>query len=107
MTSLRPMVIPAAAIFLAAITPSADARTRGQVNGVWVKTPGPALQTAAAGKVPDRVLPVQAMAPLPFFVGTSPGESAVPGGHHPVAAELTGAAATGRPAIPTARGPPV
>ena len=107
MTSLRPMVIPAAAIFLAAITPSADARTRGPVTGVWVTTPGPALQTAAVGKVSDRVLPVQAMAPLPVVARTSPGESAVPGGHHPVAAELTGAAATGRPAIPTARGPPV
>ena len=106
MTSLRPMVIPAAAIFLAAITPSADARTRGQVNDVWVKTPGPALQTAAVGTVPDRVLPVRQATTLPVAARTSPVEIAVPGGHHPAAAELTGTAAAGRPAIPTARGPP-
>jgi hypothetical protein len=106
MTTVRPLVIPAAAIVLAGLAPGAQARTRASVNRVWVKTPGPALQTAAVGMVPDRVLPVQAMAPLPVVARTSPGEAAVPGGHHPVAAELTGAVATGRPAIPTARGPP-
>jgi hypothetical protein len=106
MTSLRPLVIPAAAIFLAAITPSADARTRRPVIRVWVKTPGPALQTAAVGKAPARVLPGHAVTPLPVAAMASPGEAAVPGGHHPAAAELTGTAAAGRPAIPTARGPP-
>jgi hypothetical protein len=99
-------VIPAAAIMLAAITPSADARVRRSVTPVWVPTPGPALQTAAVGTAPDRVLPVHAVTPLPVAAVTSPGGAAVPGGHHPAAAALTGTAAAGRPATPTARGPP-
>jgi hypothetical protein len=106
MTALRPLVIPAAAIMLAAITPGAEARTRRPVDPVWVPTPGPALQTAAGGKAPARVLPVHAVAPLPVAARMTSGEAAVPGGHHPAAAELTGAAAAGRPATATARGPP-
>ena len=35
-----------------------------------------------------------------------PNATAVPGGYHPAAAGLTGSAAAGRPATPTARGPP-
>ena len=106
MTTVRPLVIPAAAIMLAGIAPGAQARTRASVNRVWVKTPGPALQTAAAGTVPDRVLPVRQATTLPVVARTSPVEIAVPGDHHPAAAELTGTAAAGRPAIATARGPP-
>jgi hypothetical protein len=106
MTVLRPLVIPAAAIMLAAITPSADARTRRSVDPVWAPTPGPTLQTAAVGKAPVRALPVHAVAPLPVAARATPGEAAVPGGHYPAAAELTGTAAAGRPATATARGPP-
>jgi hypothetical protein len=106
MTSLRPLVIPAAAIMLAAITPGADARTRKAVTRVWVATPGPALQTAAVGMAPARALPVRPATTLPVAARTTPGESAVPGGHHPAAAELTGTAAAGRTATATARGPP-
>src|ERR1044071_7653176 len=106
MTAVRPLVIPAAAIMLAAITPGAQARTRTSVNRVWVKTPGPALQTAAFGTVPDRVLPVRQATTLPVAARTSPVYRAGPGGPPPAAAELTAPAAAGRPAIATARGPP-
>src|SRR5215216_6790175 len=107
MTALRPLVIPAAAIALAAVTPSADARTRGSVGDVWVTSPRPALTTAASGQPPARVLPVHAATPLPVVARATPGEAAVPGGCYPAAAELTGAAAAGRPTTATARGPPV
>src|ERR1044072_3888604 len=107
MTAVRPLVIPAAAIMLAAITPGAQARTRTSVNRVWVTTPGPALQTAAFGTVPERVLPVRHATTLPVAARTSPVETAVPGGHHPAAAELTGTAARARPPpATTLRRPP-
>jgi hypothetical protein len=106
MTSLRPLVIPAAAIMLVAVTPSAEARTRRPVTDVWVvPSPRPALQTAA-GPESARVLPVNAATTLPVVARAIPGEIAVPGGCYPAAAEVTGTAAAGRPATPTARGPP-
>jgi hypothetical protein len=106
MTGLRPLVIPAAAIALATVTPSAEARTRGSVGDVWVTSPRPALQTAVGGRQPVHALPVHAATPLPVAARATPGEVAVPGGCYPAAAELTGAAAAGRPTIATARGPP-
>jgi hypothetical protein len=106
MTSLRPLVIPATVIVLAAGAPSADARTRTEVSGVWATSPGPALQTAVGAESDARVTPVRAVTPLPVAARVTPGGTAVPGGCYPVAAELTGAAAAGRPALAVARGPP-
>src|SRR5829696_949169 len=106
MTSLRPLVIPAAAIALVAVAPSADARTRRPVTSVWVTSPGPALPTVAGDESDARALPVHAATTLPVVARMSSGATAVPGGGYPAAAEPTGTAAAGRPATPTARGPP-
>jgi hypothetical protein len=107
MASLRPLVIPAAALALAAVAPSADARTRRPVKAVWVTAPGPALQAAAGTSVLARVVPAQPAIPLPLAGWVTPGEqAAVPGGQQSAAAVLTGTAAAGRPTSPTARGPP-
>lgn len=105
MTVLRPLVIPVATLMLVAVTPSADARTRGPVVHVWVKAPGPAHPTAA-GADNVRVLPVHAAITLPFVARTSSGGIAVPGVCYSAAAENTGSAAAGRLVAPTARGPP-
>jgi hypothetical protein len=106
MTSLRPLVIPAAALALAAVAPSAEARPRRPVTSVWVSSPGPALPTAVGDESDAHVLPVQAATTLPVAVRTSAEGTAVPGGGYPAAAGLTGTAAAGRPATATARGPP-
>jgi hypothetical protein len=107
MTRLRPLVIPAAVLLLAAGAPSADARTRGPVRNVWVTAPGPALPTVAGMDLPFRALPAQAAIPLPLAVRVTPGEeAAVPGGRQPAAAGLTGTAVAGRRSPATARGPP-
>jgi hypothetical protein len=107
MTVLRPLAVPAAAIVLVTVTPSADARPRRPVDDVWATSPQPTLQTAVSGrKAPTRVLPVHTATTLPVVVRATPGEAAVPGGCYPAAVELTGAAAAGRPITATARGPP-
>src|ERR1044072_3061290 len=108
MTAVRPLVIPAAAIMLAAITPGAQARTRTAVNRVWVTTPGPALQTAAVGTVPDRVLPVRPATTLPLAPPPPPPATAggtPPAGPPPPRARPPPRAppAPGRPATATAR----
>jgi len=106
MTSLRPLVIPAAALALTAVAPSADARPRRAVKSVWVSSPGPALPTVAGDENDARVLPLHAATTLPVVARTSPGGTAVPGGYHTAAAEPTGTVAAGRPATANARGPP-
>jgi hypothetical protein len=106
MTSLRPLVIPAAALALAAVAPSAEARPRSEVTSVWVSSPGPALQTAVGEESDAHALPVDAATTLPVAVRTSAEGTAVPGGCYPAAVGLTGTAAAGRPATATARGPP-
>jgi hypothetical protein len=106
MTSLRPLVIPAAALALAAVAPSAEAQTRRPVRSVWVTSPGPALPTAVGDESDAHALPVHAATTLPVAARTAVEGSAVPGGSYPAAAGLTGTAAAGRPAGATARGPP-
>src|SRR4051794_13196939 len=98
MTSLRPLVIPAAALALTAVVPSADARPRKVVSSVWVTSPGPALPTVVGDESDARALPVQAATTLPVVARTLPGGTAVPGGCYPAAAAPTGTAAAGRPA---------
>ena len=106
MTSLRPLVIPAAALALAAVAPSAQARPRKAVTSVWVTSPGPALPTVMGDESDAHALPVDAATTLPVAAPTVAEGTAVPGGYHPAAAGPTGTAAAGRPATPTARGPP-
>jgi hypothetical protein len=106
MTSLRPLVLPAAALALAAVAPSAEAHQRRSVRSVWVTSPGPALPTAVGDESDAHALPVQAATTLPVAARVSVEGVAVPGGYHPAAAGLTGTAAAGRPATATARGPP-
>ena len=98
MTSLRPLVIPAAALALTAVVPSADARTREEVKGVWVTSPGPALSTVVGDESDAHAPSVHAATTLPVAARTFPGGTAVPGGCYPAAAGLTGTAAAGRPA---------
>ena len=107
MTRLRPLVIPAAAVLLAALAPSAASADARSVSDVWVNAPGPALSDGRGADVPDRAVPAQPAIPLPLAGWVTPGEdAAVPGGRQPAAAGLTGTAAAGRPTIATARGPP-
>ena len=106
MTSMRPLVIPAAALALAAVAPSADARPRRAVKSVWVSSPGPALPTVVGDESDARALPFHAATTLPVVARTPAGGTAVPGGLYPAAADPTGTAAAGRPAIANARGPP-
>jgi hypothetical protein len=106
MTSLRPLVIPAAALALAAVAPSAEAQPRRSVRSVWVTSPGPALPTVVGDESDARALPVHAATTLPVAARTSAEGTAVPGGCYSAAAGLTGTAAAGRPATATARGPP-
>jgi hypothetical protein len=106
MTSLRPLVIPAAALALAAVAPSAQARPRKTVTSVWVSSPGPALPTVVGDESDAHALPVLAATTLPVVARISAEGIAVPGGCYPAAAEPTGTAAAGRPTIATARGPP-
>jgi hypothetical protein len=110
MTSLRPLVIPAAAFVLAAGAPSANAHTR---RPVYLPAPRAATPPRAASSVaeraviPTRATPVRAAKLLPLAVRAAPGTAAVPGDRYPVAAASTGAAATGRPIPASARGPPL
>jgi hypothetical protein len=106
MTSLRPLVIPATALALAAVAPSAQAHPRRPVTSVWVTSPGPALPTVVGDESDAYALPVHAATTLPVAVRTHVEGTAVPGGSYPAAAGLTGTAAAGRPATATARGPP-
>ena len=106
MTSMRPLVIPAAALALAAVAPSAQARPRKVVRSVWVSSPGPALPTVVGDESDAHALPIPAATTLPVAARTPAEGTAVPGGCYPAAAGFTGTAAAGRPATATARGPP-
>jgi hypothetical protein len=106
MTSLRPLVIPAAALALTAVAPSAEARPRRPVESVWVTSPGPALPTAVGDESDAHALPVQAATTLPVAARTAVEGVAVLGGTPPAAAGPPGTAAAGRPATASARGPP-
>ena len=110
MTSLRPLVIPAAAVVLAAGASSANAQPRRPVYPptLWAATP-PRPTTPAAVRVgiPTRATPVRAAQPLPHAVRTAPGEAAVPDGRHAAAAAPADVAAVGRPLVASARGPPL
>jgi hypothetical protein len=107
MTSMRPLVIPAAALALAAVAPSAQARPRKVVTSVWVSSPGPALPTVVGDESDAHALSVQAATTLPVAARALPEGTAVPGGCYSAAAAFTGTAAAGRPTTATARGPPV
>ena len=111
MTSLRPLVIPAAAVVLAAGSPSANAQPRRPVYppNLWAATPPPqpAKSAAVRAGIPTRVTPVRAAQPLPHAVRTAPGEAAVPDGRHTAAAAPADVAAAGRPVTAIARGPPL
>jgi hypothetical protein len=114
MTSLRPLVIPAAAVVLAAGAPSANAQPRRPVYppALWAATsPRPAWRAGTpvpvrAG-IPTRATPVRTARLLPHAVRTAPGEAAVPGGRHAAAVAPTDAAAAGGPIAASARGPPL
>jgi len=109
MTVLRPLVIPAAAVVLAAGAQSANAQPRRPVYPptLWAATP-PRLATPVAAHAgnPTRASPVRAAQPLPHAVRTAPSEAAVPEGRHPAAAAPKDAAAAGRSIAASARGPP-
>ena len=110
MTSLRPLVIPAAAVVLAAGTPSANAQPRRPVYSPapWAATPPRSTSPVAVrAGIPTRATPVRAAQHLPLAVRTAPGEPAVPDGRQAAAAAPTGAAAAGPSISASARGPPL
>ena len=114
MTALRPLVIPAAAVVLAAGAPSANAQPRRPVYPPDLRAATPPRPAGWAGipvpvraGIPTRVTPVRAAQPLPHAVRTAPGEAAVPNGRHAAAAAPAGVVAAGRPLAATARGPPL
>jgi len=120
MTSLRPLAIPAAAVVLAAGTPSANAQPRRPVYppALWAAIPAtPATPPRPAARAcipipvradtPTRATPVRTAQPLPHAVRTAPGEAGVPDARHAVAATPAAAAAAGRPIAASARGPPL
>jgi hypothetical protein len=110
MTRLRPLVVPATAFALAAAVPgAASAQPRRPVHLPTVRalTPGLASPAAARADTLMGATPVRAaMSPLPVAALPPPGEAAVPGGRHAVAAVPAGAAAAGPPVLAVARGPP-
>jgi hypothetical protein len=107
MTRLRPLVIPAAALALAAGSPSAVAQQRRPVDlsNPWAASPQPSTLVAEHA---DGVLraAVQPAASLPLAVLDTPGEAAIPDGRLAVSNPPANVAAAGRPPLHTARGPP-
>jgi hypothetical protein len=110
MTSLRPLVIPAAAVVLAVGAQSANAQSRRPVYppALWAANPPrPASPAAVRAGIPARVAPVRAAQPLPYVVRMAPDEAAVPEGRHAAAAAPSDAAAAGGRIAASARGPPL
>jgi hypothetical protein len=108
MTYLRPLVIPATAVVLAAGTPSATAQPRRPVYLPAKRAAiRPASPVAVRAAIPTRASPVRAAKLLPLAVRTAPGTAAVQGARHPATAAPLDAAATGRPTPASARGPPL
>ncbi len=105
MTRLRPVVVPVAALALAAAAPSASAHTRRPVTE-WARTPTAHALAAQLADIPPRVALVQPATSLPLAVLTPSGEAAVPDVRHAPAASPAAVGAAGRPTLATARGPP-
>jgi hypothetical protein len=111
MTSLRPLVIPAAAVVLAAAAPSVNAQPRRPVYlpAPWAATPPPRPATPGPLRavIPSRAAPVRAAKLLPLAVRTVPGETTDPGSPTAAAVTAADAAAAGGPIVASARGPPL
>jgi hypothetical protein len=111
MTSLRPLVIPAAAVVLAAAAPSATAQPRRPVYSPapWAAIPPPLPTTPGPVRavIPSRATSVRAVKLLPLAARTAPGDAAPPGDPYVAATTSTGTAAAGRPIPASARGPPL
>jgi hypothetical protein len=108
MARLRPVVIPAAVVVLAATATSADARARRPVllPTLWVATHEPALSATEHAGDHSYVIAgeLTALAPL---AGLEPADEATaPGGLHAASAAPPTTAAAGRTVTATARGPP-
>ena len=108
MTRLRPLVIPAAALALATVTPGAAAEQRRQVDlsDPWAASPQPTTLVAEHADGILRAATVQPAASLPLAVLDAPGEATIPDGRFAVSQPPADVAAAGRPPLHTARGPP-
>jgi hypothetical protein len=106
MTRLRPMVVPVAALALAAAAPSASAQPRRHVTQ-WATTPSAHSLAAVLADLNPRAALVQPATSLPFAVLTPSGEAAAPDVRHAPVASPAATGAAGRPLLATARGPPV
>ena len=105
MTRLRPVVVPVAALALAAAAPSASAQTRRPVTQ-WANTPSAHSLAAELADLAPRAALVQPVMSLPFAALTPSGEAAEPDVRHAPVASPAAAGAAGRPLLATARGPP-
>jgi hypothetical protein len=106
MTRLRPVVVPVAALALATAAPSALAQQRRPVVD---RADSPSAQSLAAqlADLPTQTPQVQpATTSLPLAVLATASEAAAPDDRYASAPSPAGAGAAGRPAAPTARGPP-
>lgn len=109
MTRLRPLVIPAAALALAAAAPSAAAQQRRPVDlsNPWAASPQPSTLVAEHADGILRATAVQpAATPLTVAALETLGEAAVPDGRLAAPKPPADVAAAGRPTLQTARGPP-
>src|SRR3712207_3221120 len=107
MTRLRPLVIPATALALATAAPSAAAQPRRPVDTTnpWAASPQPTSLVAAHADGTLRAA-IQPVSSLPIAVLETHGEAATPDGRSAVSQPPADVAATGRPRLQTARGPP-
>ena len=107
MARLRPLAIPAAALALAAASPSAAAQQRrpADLSNPWAASPQSSTLVAEHA---DGVLraAVQPTASTPLAVLDTSGEAAMPDGRFAVSQPPVDVAAAGRPPLHTARGPP-
>lgn len=105
MTRLRPVVVPVAALALATAAPSAVAQPRRQV---WQRADSPSAHVLAAqlADLPVRAGHTQPANSLPLADLTTASVAAAPDDWYAPAPSPAGAGATGRPTVPTARGPP-
>src|SRR4051794_9661361 len=106
MTRLRPVVVPVTALVLATAAPSAIAQPRRQV---WQRADSPSAHVLAAqlADLPARAgLNTTAATSLPPAVLATASQTAAPDDRYAPAPPPPGAGATGRPTVPTARGPP-
>ena len=107
MTRLRPLVVPVAALTLAAAAPSASAQVRRPVVSPWADPPSALALTAVHADLPGpHAALTQSATFLPFAVLATPGEAVAPDGRPAAVAPPAAAAVAGRPPSSTARGPP-